>query len=142
MILERNDALFDAILNAHVSFMESKKAYIEMVNFDPVVQLKEYGTVHIGFGRQSGASMYIARTARSKDLVICRNAHDVKTMSDRIMIMNPSGDVPEIIDPVHLDTIREWDSVWIDDASYTNRFVLDGLYKKLAGHCKRFILVK
>lgn len=142
------DTLFDPVLDAHDIYMKNEgQCARERGIFPPEKFMKEYGTVHVGFGRQNGASSYIARSANERDLIFTHSRHDLETMKKRTEGFGICGcfDIRALADmsrTVELDDQKTFRNIWVDDASYAKPEELEFLYNTFSERTERFILVK
>lgn len=109
--------------------------------YDRVAFAKEFETVSISLGRQCGKSMYIARTAKSHDLILCHKFVTSQTMKQRASLFTEVevGIVPSLTRPV--DRVKTYGTIWVDDASYMRKEDIDNIYLNYAGWTELFVLI-
>ena len=138
--MKKIDNVIDPLIEYNKENQETVVDRIE--NIGKVAYAKEHQTVKIDVGRQTGKSWYIARTATPKDVIVCRQTHTYKTMEKRVKEFNLKTieiTIPSCIPSVQVEI--DYDTVWVDDASYFNKEHLESVYSRFAGKCKQFVLI-
>jgi len=94
--------------------------------------LLEFGTVHIGLGRQTGKTYAIQHRASSKDMVVVIN-RDNATHFNAHKSFNPTiVTEAELINGSMIWRGRSFDRIWIDNASMFNGDALLNVYENAA----------
>jgi hypothetical protein len=139
--MNKIDYVIDPLIEYNKENQKTKSHMI--VGIGTVAYAKEYQTVKIDLGRQIGKSWYIARTATSEDVIVCRQTHTYKTMEKRVKEINFLNSIeitiPSCIPLSQVET--DYDTVWVDDASHFDKKELEIVYGRFATKCKQFVLI-
>lgn len=113
----------------------------------PLHFLKEFRTVSIGTGRQTGKTTLIAEIAKDNDLVITfsqNSADDIKRLrksqgynTGNVII---PGKLNEVVEKC--GGIARFDRIFIDNSDSLKEGMLDLIYESVAGRCNQLILIK
>jgi hypothetical protein len=138
--MKKIDYIIDPLIKYNKEIQETKSHMI--VGIGTIAYAKEYQTVKIDVGRQIGKSWYIARTATPEDVIVCRQTHTYTTMEKRVKEFNHKAIEITIPSCIPLTQVEiDYDTVWVDDASYFSKDQLEVVYSRLAGKCKQFVLI-
>lgn len=133
------DNIFDSVIEFGRDLAEQRKDQKAILG--DLVFAREYATVKISLGRQVGSSMAIARKASESDIIFTHSPHTAKIMEERLKFFN-NFDIAEVRYNCHeTPTSDQYDTVWIDGASYIDQETLYDIYAKFAPHTKHFVLV-
>lgn len=114
----------------------------------PIHYLKEFRTISIGTGRQTGKTTLIAEIAKDDDLIITfshNSADDMKRLrkyqgynTNNIII---PGKLNEVVEKY--GGIARFDRVFVDNSDLLKEWMLlDLIYENVAGRCNQLILIR
>jgi hypothetical protein len=106
-----------------------------------VVFAKEFATVALNPGRLTGKTMAVARRVKPTDIVFSYNNASHKEMERRVQFFNSQAVECKSADATDIDTEREYDTVWVDEATHLKPGQLDAIYEVLAEKAKYFVLI-
>jgi hypothetical protein len=134
------DTILDGLIEYGRTMADEKQSAKKIMG--DVIFAKQFATVAVNPGRQTGKTMSIARRAQANDIVFSYNTHAKDEMLRRLQFWNKTF-MPECkaAGTSDIDTEREYTTVWIDEASYLKPGQLDAIYEALAGKAKYFVLV-
>lgn len=138
-----NSNELENIIISLIDFKEKQRAIVK-VGFDAIDFAKEYQTVAINPGRQTGKTTVIAKNAKQNDIVIARDFSALNNLLAGIKFFNittgpAAGTISRITAVLAANPTQTFDTVWVDDAGYHAN--IDSVYQVLAGKCKRFVLI-
>lgn len=143
--MRKLDFVLDPLLDYHLDLITTRGergAGLGLKTVRPKEWLRSSATVRVDPGRQTGKSLYIARTADDKDIIICYDSEHLVTMKKRRKIYRLQGSelrVFSISQALKFEGVVQ--DVWIADASYIAKDIMDNLYSAFAGKCRRFICI-
>ena len=134
------DTILDTLIDFGKTMADEKQSARKIMG--DVLFVKQFATVAVNPGRQTGKTMAIARRAQANDIVFSYNSHAKDEMQRRLQFWNMTF-MPECkaAGTSDINTEREYDTVWIDEATYLKPGQLDEIYEKLASKAKYFVLV-
>lgn len=133
------DNILDSLIEHGRATANDKRPNQSMMG--AVVFAKEFATVSLNPGRRTGKTMAVARRVKPTDIVFSYNNASHKEMERRVQFFNSQAVECKSAGATDIDTDREYDTVWVDEATHLKPGQLDAIYEALAGKAKYFVLI-
>ena len=107
---------------------------------DPMTFAREFRTVKVDVGRQSGKTAYLANNAQVNDVIVVRDTRTANCMTNVIEFKAPIVSVYQL-ERYRLAWTKQDMIVWVDDASHMTKEQLDCIYSKYVQFASQFVLL-